>query len=83
MTPLGLEHDLFVTIPRGSYAAIAATMDLTAQLIAPLHEGTRVGEVKISLEGNPLTSLPLVALKPALESGLWTRVLSELGLLRE
>ena len=81
--PLGLEHDLFVTIPRGSYAALAATMDLTAQLIAPLSEGTHVGEVKISFEGSPLASLPLVALKPVLESGLWTRVMSELGLLHE
>ena len=82
-TPLGLERDLFVTIPRGSYAALAATMDLTAQLIAPLREGTRVGEVKISLEGDPLTSLPLVVLKPVLEGGLWTRVMNELGLFRE
>lgn len=79
-TPLGLEHDLFVTIPRGSYAALAATMDLTVQLIAPLGQGTRVGEMKISLEGSPLMSLPVVALKPVLEGGLWTRVLSELGL---
>ena len=81
--PLGLERDLFVTIPRGSYAALAATMKLTAQLIAPLREGTRVGEVKISLEGSPLASLPLVALKPVLEGGLWTGVMSELGLFRE
>jgi D-alanyl-D-alanine carboxypeptidase (penicillin-binding protein 5/6) len=81
--PLGLERDLFVTIPRGSYAALAATMDLTAQLIAPLREGTRVGEVKVSLEGSTLASLPLVALKPVLEGGLWTRVMSELGLFRE
>jgi len=82
-TPLGLEHDLFVTIPRGSYAALVATMDLTAQLIAPLREGTRVGEVKVSFEGSPLASLPLVALKPVLEGGLWTRVMSGLGLLTE
>jgi D-alanyl-D-alanine carboxypeptidase (penicillin-binding protein 5/6) len=81
--PLGLERDLFVTIPRGSYAALAATMDLTAQLIAPLREGTRVGEVKVSLEGSTLASLPLVALKPVLDGGLWTRVMSELGLFRE
>jgi D-alanyl-D-alanine carboxypeptidase (penicillin-binding protein 5/6) len=83
IAPLGLEHDLFVTIPRGSYAALAATMDLTAQLIAPLREGTRVGEMKVSLGGNPLASLPLVALRPVLEGGVWSRVMSELGLSRE
>jgi D-alanyl-D-alanine carboxypeptidase (penicillin-binding protein 5/6) len=82
-TPLGLERDLFVTIPRGTYAALAATTDLTAQVIAPLREGARVGEMKISLEGNPLASLPLIALKPVLEGGLWTKVLNGLGQLLE
>ncbi len=80
--PLGLEHDLFVTIPRGSYAALAATMNLADHLIAPLGEGAHVGEMKISLEGIALASLPLVALAPVLEGGRWTRVMSELGLFR-
>ena len=80
---LGLEHDLFVTIPRGTYAALVATTDLTAQLTAPLLEGTRVGEMKVSFEGNPLTSLPLVVLKPVLEGGVWTKVVSGLGQLLE
>jgi D-alanyl-D-alanine carboxypeptidase (penicillin-binding protein 5/6) len=80
---LGLEHDLFVTIPRGTYAALAATTDLTAQLIAPLREGTPVGEMKVSFEGNPVTSLPLIVLKPVLEGGVWTKVVSGLGQLLE
>jgi D-alanyl-D-alanine carboxypeptidase (penicillin-binding protein 5/6) len=80
--PLGLEHDLFVTIPRGSYAALAATMNLADHLIAPLGEGAHVGEMKISLEGIALARLPLVALTPVLEGGRWTRVMSELGLFR-
>ncbi len=80
---LGLEHDLFVTIPRGTYAALAATTDLTAQLIAPLREGTRVGEMRVSFEGSPLASLPLIVLKPVLEGGVWTKVVSGLGQLLE
>ena len=81
--PLGLEHDLFVTIPRGTYAALAATTDLTAQLTAPLRAGAQVGEMRVSFEGNPLTSLPLVVLKPVLEGGVWTKVVSGLGQLLE
>ena len=56
---------------------------ITAQLTAPLLEGTRVGEMKVSFEGNPLTSLPLVVLKPVLEGGVWTKVVSGLGQLLE
>ena len=80
---LGLERDLYVTIPRGTYAALAATTDLTAQLTAPLREGTRVGEMKVSFEGDPLKSLPLVVLKPVLVGGVWTKVVSGLGQLLE
>ena len=57
-------------------------MNLADHLIAPLGEGAHVGEMKISLEGIALASLPLVALAPVLEGGRWTRVMSELGLFR-
>jgi D-alanyl-D-alanine carboxypeptidase (penicillin-binding protein 5/6) len=72
-----------VTIPRGTYAALAATTDLTAQLAAPLRAGARVGVMRVSFEGNPVTSLPLVVLKPVLEGGVWTKVVSGLGQLLE
>ena len=74
VAPLGLDHDLFVTIPRGRYDALAASMDVTAQLVAPLPEGARVGEVKVSFAGAPLSALPLVSLKPVVAGGLWTKV---------
>jgi D-alanyl-D-alanine carboxypeptidase (penicillin-binding protein 5/6) len=80
VTPLGLDRDLYVTIPRGRYEALAASMDLTVNLIAPLRQGTPVGEVKVSLAGRPVSSLPLVALQPVLEGGLWTKVVDEISL---
>jgi D-alanyl-D-alanine carboxypeptidase (penicillin-binding protein 5/6) len=77
---LGLDRDLVVTIPRGGYEALAASMDLTMNLVAPLREGTPVGEVKISLAGRPISRAALVALEPVPEGGLWTKVVDEISL---
>jgi D-alanyl-D-alanine carboxypeptidase (penicillin-binding protein 5/6) len=77
---LGLGSDLFVTIPRGQYDALAASMNVTTQLVAPLSQGVQVGEVKVSFGGAPLSTLPLVALKPVVAGGLWTQVMDEISL---
>src|SRR5690606_22334311 len=61
-TPLALEQDLFVTIPRGRYGALAATLKLGEELAAPLSSGTRVGEVVVELAGTAISQVPVVAL---------------------
>jgi D-alanyl-D-alanine carboxypeptidase (penicillin-binding protein 5/6) len=80
VAPLGLQRDLFVTIPRGRYDSLAASMNVTAQLVAPLAQGAPVGEVKVSFGGAPLSTLPLVSLKPVGAGGLWTKVMDEISL---
>lgn len=76
---LGLAQDLYVTVPRGQYAGLEATLDVTANLVAPVAQGTPVGTVNVSLAGNPLQQLPLIALKPVAEGGTWTKLVDELG----
>jgi D-alanyl-D-alanine carboxypeptidase (penicillin-binding protein 5/6) len=77
---LGLSRDLFVTIPRGAYDSLSATLNVTKQLAPPLAQGTQVGEVKVSFGGAPLSTLPLVALKPVVVGGVWTQVMDEISL---
>jgi serine-type D-Ala-D-Ala carboxypeptidase (penicillin-binding protein 5/6) len=77
---LGLTHDLYVTIPRGSYGALAASMDFGEQLVAPLAQGTAVGAVNVSLGGEPLSHAVLVTLKSVTEGGVWTKLVGTLGL---
>ena len=80
---LGLTEDIYVTIPRGGYAKLAARMDVLAQLAAPLVRGTAVGEVNISFDGAPLVKTPVVVLANVLDGGVWARMRDELGLLWE
>lgn len=80
---LGLTEDIYVTIPRGTYTDLAASMDVIAELAAPLVRGTRVGEVKISLAGAPLVKSPVIVLTNVLDGGVWARMRDELQFLWE
>jgi D-alanyl-D-alanine carboxypeptidase (penicillin-binding protein 5/6) len=80
---LGLTEDVYVTIPRGGYPKLAASMDVLAELAAPLVRGTAVGEVKVSFDGAPLVKSRLVVLTNVLDGGMWARMRDELQLLWE
>ncbi|MEJ2114667.1 MAG: D-alanyl-D-alanine carboxypeptidase [Gammaproteobacteria bacterium] len=71
---LGLDKDLYVTIPRGSYVALKADMDIDAEIIAPIEQGDQVGVVKVSLKGEDYLEQPLVALQSNPKGGLWRRL---------
>lgn len=60
---LGLAKDLHVTIPRGSYKRMDALMNVDANITAPLKKGSPLGEVRIVLDDEQLSSVPLVALQ--------------------
>jgi D-alanyl-D-alanine carboxypeptidase (penicillin-binding protein 5/6) len=80
---LGLTEDIYVTIPRGSYPKLAASMDVVAELAAPLARGTTVGQVKVSFAGAELVKSPLVVLTSVMDGGVWARMRDELQLLWE
>lgn len=80
---LGITEDIYVTIPRGAYANLAASMDVMAELSAPLVRGTRVGDVKISFGGVELVKSPVVVLTSVLDGGVWARMRDELRILWE
>ncbi|HET8698583.1 MAG TPA: hypothetical protein VFO94_13905 [Gammaproteobacteria bacterium] len=77
---LGVARDLYVTIPRGSYDNLVASMDVGEALVAPVAQGTTVGAVDVSLGGEPLSHAALVTLKPVAEGGVWTKLVGTLGL---
>ena len=66
---VGLAKDLAITIPRGAYDNLDATMDIDKNIEAPVTKGQQIGLVKVSLEGKLLTSVPLVALETVEEGG--------------
>ena len=73
--PLGVAEDVVVTLPRGRYADLKASMDLPSRLIAPLEKGQKVGSLKVELDGKTLLERPLVVLADAPEGGFFKRMI--------
>jgi len=71
---VGLAEDLAISIPRGTYDNLDATMDIDKDIQAPVEKGQQVGLVNVSLEGTLLTSVPLVALEAVNEGNLFQQV---------
>jgi len=70
---LGVDDDLFVTIPRGRYDALDARVELSDRLIAPLEAGQQVGQLVIELDGNVVVQRPLVVQQAVVEAGFFGR----------
>ena len=68
---LGLERDLYITIPRRQYKKLQAKMDIKTQIIAPVTKGQPMGTVNITLHGKPLAEVPLVTLEQISSGSLW------------
>lgn len=71
---LGVDQDLWITIPRGSDKDVKAQLDFPSQLKAPIAEGEEVGTVKLVLDDEVLIETPLVALESVDEAGFFKRI---------
>ena len=71
---LGVEKDLYLTIPRGSQEKLAAKASIDKNIQAPITLGETFGEVAVSLDGKELVKVPIVAQVPVAEAGLVSRL---------
>jgi D-alanyl-D-alanine carboxypeptidase (penicillin-binding protein 5/6) len=72
--PVGLASGLSLTVKRGSYDKLKASINLPATLIAPFKKGEKIGTLTISLDGKTLLTKPVVALADAPEGGFFSRL---------
>lgn len=70
---LGLENDLYVTIPRGQYKNLDAVMDVSSNIEAPVQKGQQMGNVVVTFEGKELVSKPLIALQSVAKGSFFQR----------
>jgi D-alanyl-D-alanine carboxypeptidase (penicillin-binding protein 5/6) len=71
---LGLEQDLYVTLPRGRYPELQAYLDVRPQLIAPIFASDPVGRVTVSLDDTTLEERDLFPLATVPEGNLWQQL---------
>ncbi|WP_456404876.1 D-alanyl-D-alanine carboxypeptidase family protein [Thiolapillus sp.] len=67
---LGLEEDLHVTIPRGSYSKLKARIRVKDAIMAPVSQGQVLGSIVLEHDGEIVKEAPLVALRSVREGGI-------------
>jgi len=78
---LGAAGGVFVSVPKGEGGKLQSKVERTDPLVAPLQKGQRVGTIKVTTVGGaPVVDVPLVALEPVAEAGIFGRAWDALRL---
>jgi D-alanyl-D-alanine carboxypeptidase (penicillin-binding protein 5/6) len=77
---MGLAEDLFITIPRGRYDDLQASLEVRPRLLAPLDAGQQVGRIRIELGDELVASRDLVTLGSVTPSGFFSRAMDGMRL---
>jgi len=80
LAALGSPLPILVTIPLGKTGDVLVTAQRPDPLLAPLSQGQRVGQMTLSLDGQPLRVLPLDVLVPVERAGFFGRALDQFKL---
>lgn len=67
-------QNVYVTFPRGSIDNLKTQIKLNGQIEAPVTKGQTVGQLDISLDGELLTSTPIVATQSIGEGSWWAQM---------
>lgn len=75
---VGLQNDLFITIPRGQYKDLKIETSLQPEIVAPITTGQELGQLYVSLNGEVLVEQPLVALSDVEEGSFFKKLIDQI-----
>ena len=78
---MGVARDIHITIPRGRYDDLDASMEVDAEISAPVKRGQQLGVVNIRLDDDLLLSEDLVALQDVAKGGFFKRIMDRIKLI--
>jgi len=73
--------DFYLSLPKGDYARVKASMTSKQPLIAPIKAGQEIGKIVFSLDGKVINEQKLVAAKAVDEAGFFGRMIDSARLL--
>ncbi|MGH8362480.1 MAG: D-alanyl-D-alanine carboxypeptidase family protein [Gammaproteobacteria bacterium] len=78
--PVGVLHDLYITVPKGTSAQLSARLQTPAGLVAPIAARSPAGQVEVSYDGKTLLDAPLYTLHAVPEGNIFRRMLDSVRL---
>src|ERR1700688_61131 len=77
---LGIEDDLYITLPRGGAEGIKTAADVQPHMIAPLTVDMNAGSLRVTAGRQTLQTIPLHPLKDVAAGGWWRRLIDTIRL---
>ena len=71
---VGVEKDVFITLAKGDVTKLAAEVEFSSDLVAPIAQGETLGQVIYSVDGETVATAPLIAQQPVEEGGLFKKL---------
>lgn len=71
---LGIEEQIYLTIPRGRHEDLKAVIEVQETIVAPVEVGQSFGELSVSLDGQVVMVTRLVATSSVEPSGFFARL---------
>ncbi|NHZ94850.1 D-alanyl-D-alanine carboxypeptidase family protein [Massilia sp. CCM 8734] len=70
---IGFNSDVLVTVPKGVAGKMKPVLERNDPLVAPLPLNTKVGTLKMMVDGKPVLELPVVALEEVPQASIFGR----------
>ncbi|MDH3388161.1 MAG: D-alanyl-D-alanine carboxypeptidase [Gammaproteobacteria bacterium] len=78
---MGIGKDIYITIPRGRYRDLDASMEIDREISAPVSRGQQLGLVNIKLDDELLLSEQIVAMQAVDQGSLFARAMDSIKLM--
>lgn len=78
---MGVGEDIYITIPRGRYRDLDASMEIDREISAPIARGQQLGQVNIKLDDELVLSHDIVAMQDVKEGSFFVRTLDSIKLM--
>ena len=78
---LGVGKDIYITIPRGRYRDLDASMEINSEISAPIGRGQSLGQVNIKLDDDMILSESIVAMQAVDEGSLIDQAMDKIKLM--
>ena len=78
---MGVGKDIHITIPRGRYKDLDATMEIDREISAPIARGQQLGRVSIKLDDELILSEDIVAMQAVAAGSFFARAMDRIKLM--
>lgn len=77
---IGFTHDVYVTLPKGTADKMKPVLERNEPLVAPINQNSKVGTLKMMVDGKAVTELPVLALEQVNQASIFGRAWDSLRL---